>query len=389
MGEKRLSKAVTDQAVFRATLSLGGSGPSVAVKDCLDIAGYVTGCGSAAFADAAPAAEHADVVKAILVSGCRITGKTGMHELAFGMTGVNPHYGTPVNVQWPDRIPGGSSSGSAVAAAAGLCDFAIGTDTGGSIRLPAVCCGVYGLKPSFGRISRRGAIPAESSLDCIGPLARSAGWLAKAMAAMNPAFVAETFDEPPRLVNILTDCAPEIGKAVEDVLALTRLAPPLTELPSLSEAFSAGMTIIGREAFAAFGGLLADGASLGDDVKRRLEATSAITDAEIAEAERVRVRFTSEVDAVLTDADALVLPALPVVPPSLEQASDPRRVLQLSRLIRPFNLSGHPALVMPVRTAGGLPAGIQLVGRKGEDARLCAVAEWLAENVPVFQREVL
>src|ERR1019366_8897632 len=144
-----------DYAAFVLRLELGGEGPRVAVKDSIDIAGYPTRAGSAAFAAAAPALHHAAVVQALLDRGCRIVGKTNMHELAYGVTGINRWSGTPRNPRYPDRIPGGSSSGSAVAVAAGAVaaaapsdpphvgppvDFALGTDTGGSIRIPAACC---------------------------------------------------------------------------------------------------------------------------------------------------------------------------------------------------------------------------------------------------------
>ena len=384
-----MSKLIRDKAVLRAELSLGGAGPTVMVKDCLDIAGSITGCGSPAFENAATAKIHADVVAAVLAAGCMITGKTNMHELAFGMTGVNPHYGTPINPRWPDLIPGGSSSGSAVAVAAGLCDFAIGTDTGGSVRLPAVCCGVYGLKPSFGRISRRGAIPAESSLDCIGLFARSPVWLSTGMAAMDAGFTPITLTAAPRLANLEVECDDEIAQMLEACLRQARLTPTLVALPSLMDAFVAGLTIINAETYQAFRGLLSGGAKLGNDIRQRLEAAAKIDKDVILEAEIIRARFTAEVDTALSGVDALILPALPVVPPSLSKAQEPRAVLPLSRLLRPFNLSGHPALVMPMRTQAGLPAGIQLVGRKGDDSRLCAIATWLASNSSVFLQEVV
>jgi amidase len=124
------------------------------------------------YADAPKAARHAVVVQALLDAGCVIVGKTTMHELAYGVTGVNGWSGTPLNPRFPDRVPGGSSSGSAVAVAANLVDFALGTDTGGSIRIPAASCGIVGLKTTFGRVSREGVHPRTSSLDCVGPFAR-------------------------------------------------------------------------------------------------------------------------------------------------------------------------------------------------------------------------
>ena len=158
--------------IFVEKLALGGGGLRVGVKDSIDIEGVPTRMACACYADAPPAERHAEVVRALLDAGCRIVGKTNMHELAYGVTGINRWTGTPINPRAPGRVPGGSSSGSAVAVAAGLVDFAVGTDTGGSIRIPAACCGVQGLKPSFGRVSRLGVHPAKSSLDCVGPFAR-------------------------------------------------------------------------------------------------------------------------------------------------------------------------------------------------------------------------
>ncbi|WP_430512438.1 amidase [Pannonibacter phragmitetus] len=313
--------------VFTATLALGQTGPRVAVKDCIDIAGTVTRCGSAAF-DAAPAATaHADVVEALLKAGCRIIAKTNMHELAYGMTGVNARFGTPVNPRWPDIIPGGSSSGSAAAVAGGLVDFAIGTDTGGSIRQPAICCGVIGFKPTFGRISRKGASPAQSSLDCIGPFARSMDRIEQAMAALDGSFMPARLTAAPKLAITGMDAEPGILAALAPVVTPQAGALTAINLPSLEAAFKAGMTVIGRETAAAFGHLVTGGAPLGPDVKARIAAAMSITDEDLAAAEDVRARFTAEVDAVLATHDAILTPALPVVPPRLSQADDPQRVL--------------------------------------------------------------
>ncbi|WP_127104691.1 amidase [Pararhodobacter zhoushanensis] len=371
-----------------APLDLGGDGLRVVVKDCIDIAGYATRCGSRAFDDAVPADRHADVVQALLNAGCRITGKTNMHELAYGMTGVNEAYGTPVNPHWPDRIPGGSSSGSAVAVAAGICDFGVGTDTGGSVRQPAICCGVYGIKPTYGRISRRGLSPATSSLDCVGAFARDMDMLIAAMQAMDPSFARVTLTAAPRLARIKAELDDEVGQAL--VYALMEGAPEVdyVTLPSLEAAFAAGMTVIGAETVAAFGHLLDEGAPLGADIRARLTASRAITPDQLAQAEAVRAAFTAEVDAVLATAEALITPALPMVPPTLTEAQDPKTVLPLTRFLRPFNLSGHPAIVIPSRRpSDGLPVGLQLVGRKNDDARLCAIAKWLAESLPAFKEK--
>ncbi len=383
-----MTVASQENCAFSQPLDLGGNGLTVAVKDCIDIQSEITACGSAALANAAPANHHADVVSAVLNSGCHIIGKTNMHELAFGMTGVNAAFGTPVNPRWPDRIPGGSSSGSAVAVAAGLCDFAIGTDTGGSIRQPAICCGVYGIKPTFGRVSRAGCSPVDSSLDCVGVFARSAAMMTRAMAAMDPTFSPQTVLSAPRLARIKSQVDRTLGD--ELIYALMEGLPDAAylTLPGMQAAFEAGMTIIAHETAAAFGHLLDQNAPLGADIRHRLTAARQVSPTALRQAEAIRDSFTAEVDAALQDYDALITPALPVVPPTLAEAQDPSTILPLTRMLRPFNLSGHPALVMPLAVGRqGLPAGIQLIGRKGADELLCAIAEWMAATLPAFQLE--
>lgn len=374
---------------FASQFALGPvGGPTVAIKDCLDVEGRLTRCGSQALSDAAPASTHADVVMNLLAAGCQIVGKTKMHELAYGMTGINRFEGTPVNPAFPDRIPGGSSSGSAVATAAGLVDFAIGTDTGGSIRQPAICCGVIGFKPSFGRVSRKGALPAQSSLDCIGPFARSLSMIERAMRAIDPSFQTETFDGPLRIARLKLDDAiePRMAEAMLAVSAGDGTVEDV-ELPLIAAAFKAGMTIIARETLLANAALMARPERLGDDVRKRLEAARGVTDADIAEAETIRTRFTADIDALFERFDVLLTPALPLPPPLVSEAGEPAKVLTLTHYLRPFNLSGHPALVLPATTSDGLPSGIQLVAAKGADARLIAMARRLIETDPNFQIE--
>ncbi|MAM11052.1 MAG: amidase [Rhizobiaceae bacterium] len=380
-----LSDPKAGDTAFVSTFSLGaGDGPTVAVKDCIDIAGMVTRCGSAAYADFAPAAQHAAVIERLLSAGCRIVGKARMHEIAYGMTGVNAFEGTPVNPRWRDRIPGGSSSGSAVAVAAGAVDFAIGTDTGGSVRQPAICCGVIGLKPTFGSIDRTGALPAESSLDCIGPFARDMTMIERAMTAIAPGFAPVALDHAPRLgkLNLEVGIAPEMGEALDAIADAT--AGTVT-LSGMDDAFKAAMTIIARETLAANLALLDAGAPFGDDIKARLEGARAVSDAQLEAAKAVRRTFTAEVDAALETVDAIVTPALPSPSPLLSEAHDPNKVLPLTRFLRPFNLSGHPAIVLPAPTSAGLPSGVQIIARRGEDARLCAIARRLCEAHPIFQ----
>lgn len=374
------------ETAFASLLALGADGgPTVAIKDCLDVAGFATRCGSAAYADAQPALTNSAIVDRLLEAGCRIVGKTRLHEIAYGMTGVNVFEGTPVNPRWPDRIPGGSSSGSAVVVAAGCVDFAIGTDTGGSVRQPAICCGVIGLKPTFGVVDRGGALPALSSLDCIGPMARSMDMIDLAMEIMAPDYRPEALTSAPRLVRLVTDEAddPEMIEA-HLALSLTGTVTREVRLPELDAAFRAGMAIIARETLDANRARLEAGAPFGVDIRIRLEGARAITDAVLAAAENIREVFTQSVDDCLSEFDVIVTPALPQTPPLLSEAADPAKVLPLTRYLRPFNLSGHPAIVLPVVTSTGLPSGIQLIARKGADARLCAIARWLCNHHPMF-----
>jgi amidase len=370
-----------DNAAFVLRMELGGDGPRVGIKDSIDIAGYPTRAGSAAFADAGGAQHHATVVQALLDRGCRIVGKTNMHELAYGVTGINRWSGTPVNPRYPDRIPGGSSSGSAVAVAVGRqgdppVDFTLGTDTGGSIRIPAACCGVYGLKTSYGRISREGVHPAVSSLDCVGPFARNLPMIERAMALMDASFA--PCDPPANIrlgvVNVTAD--PGIVATLRAALARADAASVSIDLPSLEDAYGAGLTIIGAENWAAYGHLV-DGPGLGDDVRARLLGNRGISAETLAAAERCRTTFRAEVDAALQLVDVLVLPTLPIVPPRLAETGDVRAVLRLTAFVRPFNVSGHPALSIPLETDAHLPAGLQVVGRRGGDAELCAAAHRL------------
>ena len=364
--------------------SLGAGDWRVAIKDSLDVAGLPTRQGSAVLADAAPAAAHAEVVAHLLADGrWRIVGKANMHEFAFGVTGVNPSCGTPVNPRWPARIPGGSSSGSAVAVAGGLVDMAIGTDTGGSVRMPAACCGVTGFKPTYGLVSRRGAWPMESSLDCVGVFARDVALVEAAMTAIVPGFAVADEPRAPVLGVLDPTVADDVGDAVAAAIARWGGACRSRALPGLDTAFDAGMVIIGRESWQALA-QFADDPAMGEDVRARILAGRDHAPERLAAAEAVRQVFSHEVDAALAGVDALVLPTLPSVPPTLAEATDPRAVLPLTRLVRPFNLSGHPAITLPVLTAQGLPAGVQLVGRKGGDAALLALARCLWRGIDTF-----
>ena len=361
---------------FVEKLHAGQSGPRLAVKDTIDVAGIPTRCGTLALADAPPAPRHAETVARLLDAGYQLVGKTTLHELAFGVTGLNPRTGTAVNPIDPRRIPGGSSSGSAAAVGADEADLALGTDTGGSIRIPAACCGVVGLKPTFGRISRAGVVPISTTLDCVGPIARTVGDIMSAMVALDPSFRTAATSSV-RIGHMDLPAHPAIGKAIGAVLAdaglsVEALAPP----PSMEAAFEAGLTIINRETFAAFGHLLESGL-LGAGIAMRLKRGGLVSDGDIAAAEDVRARFRAEIDARLDRVDVIVLPTLQDFPPMVGSEIDDRSAMGLTAYVRPFNLSGHPALSLPVPTAAGFPAGLQIVARRGEDGLLCDVARRL------------
>jgi amidase len=351
--------------------------PTIAIKDTIDIAGYPTTAASRALAGAPPASRHADVVKNVLDAGWHIIGKANMHELAFGMTGINDFTGTPRNPQDPARIPGGSSSGSASAVGLKLVDAALGTDTGGSIRGPAACCGVIGLKPTFGRVSRVGVAPRESSLDCVGPFARDMRTLVAAMAGIEPAFdtgAADIWKSPLKVACVSVQADASIREAVQNAVYQVDAHARIIELALFNDAFEAGLAVINAETSRAFGHLAGTG-QLGADLEARLRLAAATTSAQLEAAERVRRDFTAAVDHALADVDVLVMPTLPALPITVEAARNGTSVIAMSSLIRPFNLSGHPALSLPISVAGSpLKAGLQIVGRKGADEMVCAIA---------------
>lgn len=361
-----------------------GQGAWFAVKDTLDVAGLPTRAGSAALADAAPATHTAEVVQRLLDAGWQLAGKTTLHELAFGTTGINRHAGTPLNPAWPERVPGGSSSGSAVAVASGAVPLALGTDTGGSVRTPAACCGVFGLKPSFGRVSRQGVMPAVSSLDCVGPFAADMPTLIAAMQAMCAGFKAlPALPAQPEGWTIgLVDVAADAAARDAVTAALARAGQPVrpVQLPSFEAAYDAGLTVIQRETWNACQHLWRSG-RVGADVALRLARASHTTDEALAHAEAVRRLFAREVDAALDVCTVLALPTLASPPPLLADAADTLAAVAMTRLVRPFNLSGHPAISLPLKRGDGLPVGLQLVGRQGDDETLCAAALALTERL--------
>lgn len=367
-------KPIFESNGYVAQFTLGSGALRFAVKDTLDVAGYPTRAGCPALADAPPARQHAAVVQALLDNGCRLTGKTTLHELAFGVTGINPWSGTPVNPHYPDLIPGGSSSGSAAVVASGEADFALGTDTGGSVRMPAACCGVLGLKPGYGVLSRQGVLPPHSSLDCVGIFAREPDILRQVLSHLSIKVGAPLAQLP--AMGFVAAAQPEIDQLLLNALSRHGIQPQFTDLPLLEEAHRAGLAIINRENWQAFHGLLST-QRVSPDVASRIQRGESVSAAALAGAEAVRVQFTAQVDACLARTPLLALATLPDLPPTLAQAEDPLSVVNLTRLVRPFNLSGHPALTLPLGELHGRPVALQLVAGTGQEGALIQAAEWL------------
>lgn len=361
------------------TLHLGVGEIKVVIKDTIDIDKYPTCAGSPTLANAPAAIKHAEVIENILEHNCEIVGKANLHELAFGITGLNDYTGNPINPKYPSLIPGGSSSGSATAVAEKICDFSIGTDTGGSIRLPAACCGIYGLKPTFGRVSRKGVLPHYSSLDCVGPFANDMSMLIQAMQIIDPSFVIfeSEYNElhMPKVGIVRVDADDQIWQCInQHVSQINNVQFEEVELSYFNAAYEAGMTLISYENWRSFSHLLTTG-KLGTDIRKRLLAASKITTEQYAKAQDVQQLFRTEIDQLLMKYDALLLPTLPTIPPLLSEINDSLKLLNLTALVRPFNVSGHPALTLPLETDLGLPVGLQLVSGHNEDEKLCLIAK--------------
>jgi len=350
-----------------------GPGPAVGVKDLVNVRGTVTtGGGIILPAEASP--DDAPVVKRMREAGCVMVGKTNLHEWAFGVTSANPHYGPVRNPHDLSRVPGGSSGGSAAAVAAGLVDWAVGSDTGGSIRIPASLCGCVGFKPTLGTIDTEGVIPLSRGLDTLGPLApdvRSAALALEQMSELTGLlpWAARPLDS----FRVATPAGWLAGLDEPTTTAWKLVSGSIPEIaaPDLERAGAAGLTILLVEAAAFHRRWLEEHPDkYGADVLRLLRlglqtSRSAYVDA-LAEQSRLRV----EMEAAMADLDALILPTTRIVAPPIGSEYDRA---DLTALTRPFNSTGQPVVVVPA-PVGGLPVGIQVVGHFGQEAALVAVA---------------
>lgn len=349
-----------------------GDGPTVAIKDLIDMEGLPTTCASRPVAERArPATADASCVAAVRANGGRIVGKTNLHELAFGGTGINPYTGTPTNPVDPTRIPGGSSSGSAVAVATGEADVALGTDTGGSIRTPSACCGTVGLKPTEGRIPLDGIHPLAPSLDVVGPMAATVAGVATGMTLLEPGF--RPADDPAPLIGRfhVPGANPDIEAALDHALGLGELAVELVSLDGWMTAHEASTVVAFVEALEVNLDLVRDHADeLDPAVLARFERSKTFTPRQLRDARAFAERWRAEVDRALERTPVIALVGLVDDPPTLE---DPLSVdTRLPHV--PLNLSGHPAIVLPVRRPGHVPASLQLFGRHGSEELLVRTA---------------
>lgn len=347
-----------------------GDAVRVAVKDAIDMAGVVTSAGCAAVRDRGQAAgADAACLAGIRSSDARIVGKTNLTELCLDPNGVHHAFGTPVNPAVPDRIPGGSSSGSAVAVADGEVDIALGTDTGGSVRIPAACCGIVGLKTTWGRISTAGVWPLAPSLDTVGPLARDVAGVTAGMRLLEPGWTGSG-TVPARVVGRLRIRGAEraVEDAVDAALDTAGMTVHPVHLPGWEDSIEAFGTVVLGEFWRANHALVdADGVSR--YVNRGLHKGRMIGAMELREARAAQRRWRDEVMGALAGVDLLALPTLVASPPRLTQASG----FPTTRLTAPFNLAGVPALTMPVPAPGlPVPASLQLVAAPDREDLLCA-----------------
>jgi Asp-tRNA(Asn)/Glu-tRNA(Gln) amidotransferase A subunit family amidase len=346
-------------------------GTVVAVKDLVDVAGMVTTGGGVILPDE-PATEDAPVVARLRREGCVMVGKTNLHEFAYGVTSVNPHYGAVRNPHDPRLVAGGSSGGSAVAVAAGMCDWAIGTDTGGSIRIPASLCGVVGFKPALGSIDTTGVIPLSRSLDTLGPLARDVGGAGHAFSLMSGETIPTDPVAEPRLA-IPRGWISGLDAPTERAWLLVSAGLPEADFPQRDRLFQVGLTILLVEASVYHRRWAAQSPEkYGADVIGHIRRGLAILAVDFAEALAARTRLREEALAAMEGIDALLLPATAIVAPLLEAGDEVRE--PLSRFTRPFNTTGQPVVTLPAPVRG-LPVGIQVVGRTNAGA--IKAARWL------------
>jgi aspartyl-tRNA(Asn)/glutamyl-tRNA(Gln) amidotransferase subunit A len=393
------------------------AGVPFAVKDLIDVAGLPTTCGSAAFQDT-KAAAHATVVQRLIDAGAVLIGKLNLHECAFGFTGENPTFGNCRNPWDPQRIPGGSSSGSATAVVLEQAAFTLGSDTGGSIRLPAALCGLVGLKATYGRVSRFGVAPLSWTMDHVGPLTRTAADAALVLSVLAghdpqdesssrrppPDYLAQ-LDTPLRGLRLgvhrkwfFESLEPDVAAAVEQAihkLAELGAQPVEVALPLLEEVVGAHRAIIFPEAACYQRPSLESRAEkFGDDIRPLLLGGLFLPAVDYLHAQRVRRLVRHQWAKVFESIDCLLTPTSPMVASRFGQqrAELPGGEKLLVRayldLTLPFNLSGHPAVSVPCGfSQQRLPIGMQLVGRPFDEGTILRVAHQYQQQTDWHMRK--
>jgi amidase len=369
-----------------------GSGPltglTTVVKDAFDIAGERTGAGSPEWlAAGVAAATTATAVQQVLDAGATIVGKTVCDEFLYSVTGANWHYGTPVNPRAPDRLPGGSSSGSASATAGGACDFALGTDTGGSVRVPAALCGVFGIRTSHGRVAIGGVVPMAPSFDSVGWFAPSAGVLQRiGSVLLGAGRVAASIDRLVVATDLLASADPEVRVAVGRFMS--RLHDEFSqpkevvlahgEIARWIECFR---VIQGFETWQTFGDwITAHAPRLGPGIDERMRYASTVTADEARHARARRVAIRVRLDEVVRPGTVVLMPTVACPAPRLDASADELQRFRSRTMAFTCvaGLGGLPQVSLPIGLAGGAPVAVSLLGWAGGDEAVLALAANLA-----------